>query len=80
MDNVISTTPWFSGDEKPLKDRIGPYQRDYSDSQDGSNIKWCWWNGFFFGYPSFSFHSCKLNFETQGYSTMQNLPWRGVMK
>ena len=77
MSNVISTTPWFSGDEKPLSDKkyIGPYERDYEDSK-----LFCWWDGEVFGVGTFSPKLARLAYKIHGRSGSQNLPWRGVMK
>lgn len=75
MSNVITTTPWFSGDEKPMQHRPGPYERDYGDGNF-----FCWWDGSFYGYPALTPETARRTFALYGYSTKQNLPWRGVMK
>lgn len=41
----LKLTPWFSGDTKPLKDRVGVYKRDYGPF----GVAFCWWDGLVFG-------------------------------
>lgn len=76
MSKVIRTTPWFGGDEKPLSDRPGPYERKYSNNKK----RWCWWDGVFFGCPALTPEQSKHQYKWYGCSNYQNLPWRGVLK
>lgn len=79
MSNIVTTTPWFSGDQKPLSDKkhVGPYERDYGGV---TKTLFCWWDGSFYGFPALTPETSKRAFRIYGYSTKQNLPWRGVMK
>ena len=80
MSKVIRTTPWFSGDEKPMADRPGVYERDYSEGQNEMGRLWCWWNGVCFGPGDTNKEEAKEYYYLFGCSLNQNLPWRGVMK
>ena len=75
----LKTTPWFSGNEKPLSDRIGPYERDYSKNENGSVVGWRWWDGKIFG-PICDTPELAELAQNTGCSVFQNLPWRGVLK
>jgi hypothetical protein len=77
---LLKTTPWLSGEEKPLSDRIGPYERDYTEEQNGFKTYWCWWDGNFFGFPANSPKASKQIYKLFGHSDYQNLPWRGALK
>jgi hypothetical protein len=77
----LKTTPWFIGYKKPLKDRIGPYERVYPYKEKESYlIFWCWWDGKFFGSPAESPEQSKNYYYKYGRSKNQNLQWRGVLK
>ena len=72
----MKLTPWYSGDQKPMPDRIGLYERDYEDDESS----YCWWNGRNFG-PAFStVDECASIRMAFGPSLEQDLPWRGVKK
>lgn len=67
----MKLTPWFSGDQKPV--RVGVYLRDYGDG-----VFWCYWNGI--DWCVGSIFADKAMFCTDCITLFQNLPWRGVMK
>jgi hypothetical protein len=68
----MKLTPWFSGDHKPV--RVGVYQRQYvwPEYSYWDGLKWCYGGST----PKKATKSPLRNFS----SSLQNLPWRGVMK
>ena len=66
-------TGWYSGDQKPLPDRIGPYKRKYVSKF----VYYCWWNGSVFGLYCHTKRDC-VRMKDRIISDSQSLPWRGV--
>lgn len=71
----MKLTPWYSGDQKPMPDRIGPFKRDY---KYGKQCYYCWWDGKNFGHGLPTVDECADIRMALGPSLGQNLPWRGV--
>ena len=66
----MKLTPWFPGDAKPMW--VGVYERQY-----GKETFYCLWDGeYWHTWAMTPKHAEKV----LGFSAMQNLPWRGVMK
>ena len=73
----MKPTPWYTGDQKPMPDRVGPYERDY---KYGQRYYYCWWDGKNFGTGLPVVNECADIRMEFGASPRQNLPWRGVAK
>ncbi len=71
----MKLTPWFSGDQKPH--RVGVYRRDFFGTDV---ISYSHWNGKFWGFYSAYAADAAKPFNASQKSSLQNLPWRGVMK
>jgi len=65
-------TDWYSGDQKPMADRVGAYQRYYKGI-----VHYCWWNGKAFGISANSPDQAWFR-RVHGPSLAQSLPWRGI--
>ena len=66
----MKLTPWFPGTVKPV--RAGVYERQY-----GKETFYCLWDGeYWHTWAMTPKHAEKLH----GFSAMQSLPWRGVLK
>ena len=79
----LKLTPWYSGDQKPLPDRTGPFLREYPFTTINGNpsVGYSWWNGFVFGEGFTTVAECKRKTKQQfRHSPYQSLPWRGVLK
>ena len=65
----MKRTGWYRGDQKPLKEREGLFERIYPITR---SIYKCHWNGKDFGFGDGRMHGSP--------SPYQDLPWRGITK
>lgn len=73
----MKLTEWYSGDQKPMPDRIGVYERNYK-YECGKKYYYCWWDGKNFGFGRPAVDECTS--IPMNLSFSQNIPWRGVKK
>lgn len=73
----MKLTEWYTGDQKPMPDRVGPFERDYLY---GKQYYYCWWDGENFGYGRQTIEECASIRMKCAPSPLQDLPWRGVEK
>jgi hypothetical protein len=71
----MKLTPWYHGDQKPMPDRVGVYERKYSYP-----YPYYWWDGEKFGTSYESIEKCATMKMRYGPAIWQDLPWRGVEK
>lgn len=73
----MNLTPWFPGNIKPI--HTGVYQRNYGKSQikELEDITYCLWDGENWKVWGFTVEDASLEVWK---SSMQNLPWRGILK
>lgn len=72
----LKLTPWFSGDEKPV--RVGVYQRNYAHPNKKTGTVFNYWNGICWGiYGTTVNEAIKYGYIN---SDFKKLPWRGVLK
>lgn len=70
----MNLTDWYTGDQKPMSDRVGVYERDHFFHGTGYSF----WDGKKFGMDSTFLSMAERTRELLGDAKSQSLPWRGI--